>query len=168
MPAWRRLFVAAVGALSLVGAGTVSVAADGEGNGLITFNSMTGVSGAAVGAVNDRGITGGGFPWVITSGTGSVDLAGNVSVTVKGLVIPSPPLPVAKNPVPFFKAIVSCLTEDDGVVNLSTGTFPASMAGDSTITGHVNLPSECNDPIVFVTSPGGAWFAMSNENEGGD
>ena len=168
MPTWRRLFVAAVGALSLLGAGAVSVNADGEGDGLISFNSMTPVTGAAVGAVNDRGLTGGGLPWVITSGTGSVDLAGNVSVTVKGLIIPSPPLPVAKNPVPFFKAIVSCLTEDDAVVNVSTANFPASMAGDSTIIGHVNLPSTCDDPIVFVTSPGGAWFAMSNENEGGD
>lgn len=161
MPAWRRFLVAAVGALSLVGAGTVSVGADGRGDSLVSFDSMTAVTGSAVGAVNDRGIKGGGLPWVITSGTGSVDHQGDVLVTVKGLVIP----PLGNiNPVPSFKAIVSCITPG-GVVNVSTGNFPASMAGDSTINGHVDLPHPCKEPIVFVTSPGGAWFAMSNADD---
>ena len=161
MPAWRRFLVAAVGALSLVGAGTVSVGADGRGDSLVSFDSMTAVTGSAVGAVNDRGIKGGGLPWVITSGTGLVDHQGDVLVTVKGLVIP----PLGNiNPVPSFKAIVSCITPG-GVVNVSTGNFPASMAGDSTINGHVDLPHPCKEPIVFVTSPGGAWFAMSNADD---
>ena len=160
MVAWRRFFVAAVGAFSLVGAGTASVVADGSGDVLVSFNSMTPVTGAAVGAINDRGIRGGGLPWVITSGSGSVDHQGDVSVTVKGLVIPVPPFN-GINPVSLFKATVSCITPD-GVVNVSTGNFPASRAGDSTINATVDLPHPCMDPIVFVAAPSGAWFAESN------
>lgn len=163
MSNWRRVFIAAIGALSLVGAGAASVAADGGGDRLITFDSMTPVTGAAVGAVNDRGIKGGGLPWVISSGTGSVDRQGDVSVTVKGLIIVVPPVN-GKNPVPFFKATVSCLTPD-GVVNVSTPNFPASLAGDSTINAHVDLPHPCKDPIVFVAAPSGQWFAMSNSED---
>jgi len=46
-----------------------------------------------------------------------------------------------------------------------TGLFPASSEGDAKIDGHVTLPANCNDPEVFVVSPGGAWFGVSN---GGD
>jgi hypothetical protein len=49
-------------------------------------------------------------------------------------------------------------------VNVSTGLFAASTAGDSTIDDTVVLPSHCSHPILFVTSPGGSWFAMSNRD----
>jgi hypothetical protein len=65
------------------------------------------------------------------------------------------------NPVPFFKATVSCITPG-GVVNVSTANFPANTAGDSTINGHVDLPHPCKDPIVFVAAPTGQWFAESS------
>jgi len=64
---WRRFVVAAAGALSLLVTGASSAAAD-EGGTLIRFDSMTPITGAAVGAVNDRGLAGGGLPWMITSG----------------------------------------------------------------------------------------------------
>ena len=149
----------AIGAASLLGAGTVSASADGGGDRLIQFDSMTPVTGSAVGTVNDRGIKGGGLPWVITSGTGSVDHQGDVSVTVKGLIIVVAPVN-GINPVPFFKATVSCITPH-GVVNVSTPNFPASKAGDSTINATVALPHPCKDPIVFVAAPTGQWFAES-------
>jgi len=160
MAYWRRLLVGAAGALSLVGAGTVGVGADGMGDHVIAFDSMTPVTGSAVGAVNDRGIKGGGLPWVISAGSGSVDHQGDVSVSVTGLIIVVSPVN-GKNPVPFFKATVSCITPD-GVVNVSTANFPASAAGNSTINGHVDLPHPCKDPIVFVAAPTGQWFAESN------
>jgi hypothetical protein len=47
-------------------------------------------------------------------------------------------------------------------LNVSTDQFPASTEGDAKIKGHVTLPQVCNDPLVFVVSPGFAWFAMSN------
>jgi len=165
MGRWGRLAVAGLGAVSLVGAGTTSVGAHGEGR-LLEFESMTPVTGAAVGAVNDRGLVGGGKPWAITSGTGEVDRDGNVEVTVTGLVIPVAPFN-STNPVGAFKAIVSCVTKG-GIVNVSTGTFPASAAGNAAIHARVSLPRHCKHPIVFVTSPGGAWFAMSNRDDEDD
>src|SRR3982075_3554205 len=95
----RMLLVAGVGAVSLVGAGAIGVSAH-EGRTLVEFDSMTPVTGAAVGAVNDRGIKGGGAPWVIKAGRGAVSRNGEVHVTVRGLVIPIAPFngtnPVAK------------------------------------------------------------------------
>ena len=159
MAYWRRFFVSGVAAVGLLGAWAPTVGAN-EGATLIEFDSMTPVTGAAVGMVTDRGIVGGGLPWAITSGSGEVDRRGEVEVTVTGLVIPVAPF-FGTNPVPFFKATVSCLTPH-GVVNVSTANFPANRVGDSTINGMVRLPHPCKDPIVFVAAPNGAWFAMSN------
>ena len=166
MTRWRRFLVAAVGALTVVGAGTVTASA--EGRALIEFESMTPVTGSAVGAVNDRGIKGGGLPWAINEGSGEVDRHGNLEVEVQGLVIPVPPLN-GKNPIPFFSATLSCLTPH-GVVNVTTGPFPATVpGGDSTIETRVKLPHPCKSPQVFVgfTTPTGAfvWFARSNAED---
>ncbi|MET1011960.1 MAG: hypothetical protein ABWY83_06240, partial [Actinomycetota bacterium] len=68
------------------------------------------------------------------------------------------------NPVSTFRAIVSCQTIVGGaaaVTNVSTGTFPATMTGDSRIEATVSLPDPCFAPIVFVTSPTGSWFAVT-------
>lgn len=162
---WKRIVVAAVGALSLAGATGASVSAH-DGGRLLEFDSMTPVTGAAVGAVNDRGIKGGGLPWVITSGHGTVARNGEVSVTVTGLIIVVPPVN-GHNPIPMLKATVSCLTPH-GVVNVSTAPAPATAEGDSTITGIVTLPHPCKDPILFVAAPTGQWFAMSNSEEDDD
>jgi hypothetical protein len=62
-------------------------------------------------------------------------------------------------------AIVSCLSKDAGgnaiTANVQTGLFPADTAGNSEIEDTVSLPEPCIAPIVFVTSPGGAWFAAT-------
>jgi hypothetical protein len=165
----RRLLVVAIGALTLVGAGTIGVAAS-EGR-LIEFDSMTGVSNAVKGTTNDRGLTAGGAPWVIQMGTGHVDRQGHVSVKVTGLIIPNPPL--GFNPVKTFRITVSCLTKE-GPINVTTDPAPTDTSGDATITGKVALPHRCKDPIVFVVNgnpriPNGhdfAWFAMSNAEDG--
>jgi hypothetical protein len=60
---------------------------------------------------------------------------------------------------------VSCVTKHHVIVNASTGVFDTNSAGDSTINDTVALPRHCGHPIVFVTSAGGAWFAMSNRSE---
>jgi hypothetical protein len=122
---------------------------------------MIPVTGSAVGTVNHRGITGGGLPWAITSGTGELNRDGSLHVRVTGLVIPVAPFN-GTNPVPQFAAIVSCLTPHR-VVNVLTSNFPADTAGNSTIDTKIVLPHPCHDPIVFVTSPGpgAVWFSMS-------
>jgi hypothetical protein len=119
---------------------------------------MTPVTGSAVGAVNDRGITGGGLPWVISAGSGTVSQQGMIDVTVTGLVIPRLG---NTNPVPLFKATLSCLGPG-GVTNVSTGTFAASPAGVSHIQAVIDLPHPCKQPIIFVAAQAGQWFAESN------
>lgn len=159
---FKKLLVAAVGAVSLVGAGSATVLAN-ESHKLLQFDSMTPVKGSAVGMVNHRGITGGGLPWAIKSSHGSLDSSGEVEVTVKGLVIPVPPFN-GTNPVPMFGAIVSCITSAGAIVNVSTKLFPANAAGDSTIEDTVTLPHPCKHALVFVVSPGpgAVWFSRSN------
>jgi hypothetical protein len=152
-----RILIVAVGALGLFSTFAASARAD-EGGNLTDFSTMTAVTGSAVGALNDRGITGGGLPWVISAGSGTVSHRGKVDVTVTGLVIPSLG---NKNPVSSFKATVSCLGPS-GVINVSTGNFAASAAGDSQIQAVIDLPHPCKQPIIFVAAPTGQWFAESN------
>jgi hypothetical protein len=106
-----------------------------------------------------RGITGGGVPWAITSGTGTVSQQGVVDVTVTSLVLKASGI----NPIASFEATVSCLTSD-GIAYVMTGGFSASVpGGNSHIHATVDLPRPCKDSIVFVgISPAGRWFAMSN------
>jgi len=157
-----NIFVGLFGAASLL-IGGASIVSAHSSHPLLAFDSMTPVTGGAVGTPNDRGITGGGKPWVIASGKGEVDRNGSVHVTVSGLVIPVTPFN-GTNPAPMFGATVSCVTPHR-IVNLPTGTAPATSAGDATIDGVVRLPNPCKDPILFVTSPTGAWFAMSNGDD---
>src|SRR6266851_8768211 len=156
MRMFGRVLVTAITVLGLLGAGAAPAFADEKGN-LTDFSSMTAIP---VGGMVVRGIIGGGLPWAIASGTGTVSQQGAVDVTVKGLVIPSIG---GINPIGTFEATVSCLTPD-GVVNVSTGRFDASVpGGNSHITATVDLPRPCKDPIVFVgVFPSGRWFAMSN------
>jgi hypothetical protein len=71
------------------------------------------------------------------------------------------------NPVAEFRAIVSCLAGDGSVQNVMTDPFPATTGparaggGNASIRTQVALPQPCIAPIVFVTSPGGAWFAAT-------
>jgi len=152
-------------------AGSVSTASADESK-MLEFNSMIGVPRPYTGGTNAiRGVPGGGLPWVIEFGKGKVSPEGYVDVLVKGLVFdPNDQAVIDRgiggtNTIPNFKVIVSCLSKDtDGnasTVNVSTGLFPADSAGNAHIKDHIDLPSPCIAPILFVTSPGGAWFAST-------
>ena len=69
------------------------------------------------------------------------------------------------NPAPAFRGVVSCqIIDGTGApshVNLSTGDFLATPAGDSDIEATLTLPAQCFAPIVFVTNSGGRWFAVT-------
>ena len=67
------------------------------------------------------------------------------------------------NPIPQFRAIVSCLTpaSPDTGEQITTDPVPASPTGDARFSTQVDLPETCVAPIVFVTSPTGAWFAAT-------
>lgn len=139
---------------------------------VLEFNTMVGVPRPYTGATNAiRGVPGGGLPWVIAFGKGKLSPDGNVDVMVRGLLIdPNDPAAIAAgragtNPSPNFKVIVSCLSKDANgaavTVNESTGLFPADAEGNAHIKDWVALPNPCIAPIVFVTSPTGAWFAST-------
>ena len=142
---------------------------DSEGN-IFDFKTMAPVTGPYVGTANPvRGVPGGGLPWVITQGKGELKGDGRVVVRVKGLVLADDPAVPANlrltNPIANFRAIVSCLTIDGNglasMVNVSTGNFPATSDGDARIDETLTLPTTCFAPIVFVTTPGGAWLAVT-------
>jgi hypothetical protein len=161
------LVVAAIGLAPILGS-TSSASAD-PGT-ILKFSVMTPVTGPYTGTMNPiRMVSGGGLPWIITAGTGFLKRDGHVLIHVRGLVLadqaPVPPQLQGINPVPEFKAIVSCQTITGGmatVTNVSTGDFPASTEGNADINARVQLPQPCIAPIVFVFgAPNFGWFAAT-------
>lgn len=141
-----------------------------DGRKVVDAKVLASVSGPYVGPTNPiRGVAGGGLPWEIGSGSADLRASGKLHVEVEGLVLARrPPVPAnlqGTNPITQFKAIVSCqTTTTDGVAtisNVSTALVPASPSGDAEIDTTVALPSPCFAPIIFVTSPGSAWFAVT-------
>jgi len=133
-----------------------------DDNTALEFKTMVGNSGPFIGARNPiRGINAGGAPWKIAEGQGELRQDGELEVRVRGLVLAV----TGTNPVDQFRAIVSCLTIDGNgnvaISNVSTGPFPATPTGDAEIEERLELPQTCFAPLVFVTSPSGAWFAVT-------
>lgn len=140
-----------------------------DGRKVLDAKVLGPVSEPYTGAANAvRGVPGGGLPWVIGDASADLRADGRLHVDVEGLVLarraPVPANLQGTNPIPQFGAIVSCLTTVGGAATtatLATSTAPASSAGDAELDTTVNLPSPCFAPIVFVTTPGGAWLAVS-------
>ncbi len=134
---------------------------------IMEFDTMVGVPQALTGAQNPiRGINGGGLPWTIGSASGELSTGGHLEIAVQGLVFAAGPN-TGSNTVASFRAIVSCLKSDGTTQNIQTDAFPATLGpassggGNAKIETTVNLPQPCIAPIIFVTSPGGAWFATT-------
>jgi hypothetical protein len=163
----KQSFFAVLGTLALIGAAlAVPALSSGAADGRKVLSSavLTPVTGPYVGSANPiRGVNGGGLPWRLASGSVDLRADGRLHIEVDGLVFAAGPNE-GTNTIPAFKAIVSCQTIDAGnatISNISTDPFPASQAGDAQIDTTVSLPTPCIAPIVFVTSPTGAWFAAT-------
>ena len=165
-----RVIAGAALALAVIG-GTagITLARDND-HTVYRADVMAGVTPPYTGATNPiRGINGGGAPWVIADSEIRVRTSGRVDVEVEGLVIgPGGPAAfVGINPAPLMKVRVSCLSTDEAgaasTVNVESETFPVDAAGNGEARVHVDLPSPCYAPIVFVANgnAGGAWFAVS-------
>lgn len=157
------ILIAVVLAVGLVAQGS---GASSNRKDVLEFDTLVGVDGAFVGTANPiRGVPGGGLPWQIDEAEGELRSNGRLKVEVEGLVLldgaPVPPELQGTNPIPFFRVVVSCLTGTAATSNVSTGDFPATGDGDAKIRARVTLPSPCFAPILFVTSPTGAWFAVT-------
>lgn len=141
---------------------------------VLKFGTMVGVPKALTGAQSPiRGVNGGGLPWVINGADGKLSASGELTIHVNGLVLdPTDPIAIARgigntNPISSFRALVSCQTASGGIVNIMTDAFPATTGlvsaggGNAEIETMISLPHPCIAPILFVTSPGGAWFATT-------
>jgi hypothetical protein len=151
--------------------------ASGDDRELFEFEGMIGVPRALLGAAGAiRGVNGAGAPWVIARGKGEVQADGTLEIDVRGLVFdPNDAANVAAgrantNTVATMRGILSCITLVNGVqavVNVTTDPFPATLGpvdqggGDVHIEQVLDVPRPCFAPIVFVTSPAGAWFAVT-------
>jgi hypothetical protein len=157
----KRLLAVLAAATAIAAIGVTAAVSSGDGRTVLKFETMAPVVAPYTGATNAiRGVPGGGVPWKLTSAEGKLRADGRLHVEVEGLVLVS----TGANPVATFKGIVSCLSSDAGVpttVNVSTDPVPATTTGDAEIDAKVPLPSPCFAPIVFVTSGGGNWFAVT-------
>jgi hypothetical protein len=142
----------------------------GDGRKVLDANVLAPVIEPYVGAANPiRGVNGGGLPWEIRAGNANLRADGRLHVRVQGLVLarrdPVPANLQGKMPFAQLRAIVSCLTTPDGTTattdNISTRLFDVTPHGDGHLDTSVALPSPCFAPIVFVTAPTGAWFAIT-------
>jgi hypothetical protein len=160
----KKWILVVVLALALLLIAQASSAGSGGNSTVLRFKTMVGVVSPYLGATNAiRGIPGAGSQWSITRVDGTLKENGNLEVKVEGLIITS----TGTNPVPTFRAVVSCLSIADGAavtVNLVTAPFPATTTGNAEFEGNVNLPSPCIAPIVFVANGTGdppAWFSVT-------
>lgn len=136
---------------------------------ILSFGTMVGIPQGLTGVQNPiRGINGGGLPWMLTSANGSLKDDGALKIEVEGLVLAAG-TNAGRNPISSFRAIVSCELSNGTFQNLITDPFPATIGsaltggGDAEIETTVSLPQPCIAPIIFVTSPGGAWFAATGK-----
>jgi hypothetical protein len=157
----KLLLVATILALA------IGASADGLPQ-LLEFHAMQPVQGPFVGTLHPiRGIPGGGKIWKIASATAELDTAGKLQITVRGLVLNDPSTGGANgtNPLPTFRAALSCQSintlGNPSIVNLRTGNFAATPTGNAVIEQTLSLHKPCFAPIVFVTTPTGAWLAVS-------
>jgi hypothetical protein len=166
-PMFSAVIVVAVLALALLV--QVSLVTAKSPNKILTWGTMVGVPAGLTGTQSQaplRGISGGGIAWMLTRGQGELSSSGDLKVEVEGLVLAAG-ASAGTNPVPSFRALVSCVNGDGTFSNILTDAFPATTGaasaggGDSEIETHVTLPAPCIAPIVFVTSPTGAWFAST-------
>jgi hypothetical protein len=138
---------------------------------ILSFGNMVGVPALLTGTqslVPLRGVPGGGLPWMLSSASGYLRANGSLKVEVEGLVLAAG-ANTGSNPISSFRAMVSCVRSDGTFDNILTAAFPAttgpasSGGGNADIETSVTLPQPCIAPIIFVTSPGGAWFAATGK-----
>ncbi|MBI4935478.1 MAG: hypothetical protein HY828_16480 [Actinobacteria bacterium] len=162
-PSIRLATTAAMAAL--ITAGLATTASADHGGSLVRSKHLIGVQAPFLGATNPvHGVNGGGAPWVLDEGELRVKADGRVRMEVEGLVIDpavGPPRG-GTNPIAEFKVVISCDNGDGTYTLVSTETTPASPTGDASLRTRVTLPAKCDDPIAFITSPGGAWFAATS------
>ena len=157
-----KLLAVLAAVVTLAAIGVTAAVSSGDGRAVVKFDTMAPVVPPYTGPTNSiRGVNGGGVAWKLESAQGRLRADGRLDIEVEGLVLVS----TGVNPSPTFRGVVSCLSSDatgaPTTVNVSTDPVPATMTGNAEIDAKVALPSPCFAPIVFVTSGGGNWFAVT-------
>ena len=167
----KKLYSFTLSALLLLStffAGSVSTVA-AKGPKILKFDTMVGVPAGLTGPQSQvplRGINGGGIPWTLTDASGELRANGHLEISVQGLVLAAG-ASAGSNPIANFRGLVSCVQSDGTFANTQTDLFPATTGpasaggGNAEIEADLVLPQPCIAPIIFVTSPGGAWFAAT-------
>ena len=158
----KRLMAVLAGVVAVAVIAVTAAVSSGDGRTVLKFETMAPVVPPYTGTTNSiRGVNGGGVPWKLSSAEGRLRADGRLSIDVMGLVL----VTTGVNPSPTFRGVVSCLSSDAAgaptTVNVSTDPVPATSTGNAEIEARVALPSPCFAPIVFVTSGGGNWFAVT-------
>jgi hypothetical protein len=158
--------------LCVLALATTAYAKKDKNRVVLDFATMYAVDEAFVGPTNAiRGIAGDELPWEIDGGVhGRLTSRGHLHVRVRGLVFTHdpevPPEKQGMNDETEFRAVVSCLNENDEhqvvTTNLTTPGFKATPSGNSDIDTDLTLPGECVAPIVFVIAGSeDKWFAVT-------
>jgi hypothetical protein len=151
--------VAAVGALSMLFvAGALGTPGHGHGKGPKHEGARTGAplidESLAPSMPSDpmfHGVTAGGFPWVLRSGTVRLKRDGKLDVRVRGLVIPTAPFTGTPGPVTSISASLYCGLDTNAMAADTTHTFPISRAGNARIRDDSFIvPATCLAPMVLV------------------
>jgi hypothetical protein len=170
---WTKLVWITVLALVLA-VGSVPSAVTASQTKILEFDSMTGVPAAFTGTQRPiLGVNGGGRPWVISTAKGELTTSGKLELVFTGVVFdPTDPGVIAaglanRNTVANMKVVAACYTKDGGIAQISTPLFPVTTGfasdggGSGQVEAQLALPQPCIAPVVFITSPGGAWFAAT-------
>ncbi|MGZ8188734.1 MAG: hypothetical protein ACXWTN_08250 [Methylosarcina sp.] len=137
---------------------------------MLSFKTMYGVNGLFLGETNPvRGVDGDELPWIIRSVRGKLFTDGRLIIHVRGLIFPNDPSVPEElrgiNDEPYFRGLVSCLTEENGAIiehNVITENFPATVSGNSDIIARVELPRPCVAPVVMVLAGSeDKWFSIT-------
>jgi hypothetical protein len=176
MTRFARYLATVGGSTALLVAMTAGTPADARSphpRTVLSFDTMFADVAPFIGAPGAiRKVNAAPLPWKIGQSRGTLSSNGQLNIDVDGLTLANDPaVPAAlrgTNPVPFFAAIVSCLSSSNGAevtANIATANFAASMPrGNASIHQKLALPSPCVAPIILVTSPnGGVWFATTGQ-----
>ncbi|MFZ2726765.1 MAG: hypothetical protein WAX77_10980 [Methylococcaceae bacterium] len=136
---------------------------------ILHFKTMYAVDGAFLtpdGATvpNVRDVVGDYQAWKINKFIkGHLFSDGRLIVKVRGLVFPNAP-----NDEYYFRALVSCLTNNNGFIatqNVISDSVWTNPAGNADFNQQLQLPSPCVAPVVMIlngdSTEGNVWFAIS-------
>jgi hypothetical protein len=163
-PSIRFTAATALSVIAITAGVATTSSADAHGS-LVRSEHLIGVQAPFTGSAHPvHGVPGGGLPWVLDEGELRVRADGRVRMEVEGLIIdPAANSALAgTNPVANFRVAVSCDNGDGTFTVVRTGLIPASPTGDASVRTKLALPAMCDDPVAFITSPGGAWFAATS------